>query len=305
MVPARNGCKPLRPDWRDKRFSHSKKFGSASVATLPTYGLGRVPLKINDQNPGGVSTQYCTAAGTSSAAEYEQNRKFSFEFQVAAIGRMSGAPILDGADPRMALKARVAYGSLPDELTPDYLRLSNMNTMSIAQWSNWPNDLWNAARKYVAGGFFWLDSSNTPFDMVREALWNARVENEPVVAFGKWFSAWNAVGPDGFIPKTTDGQYTLHCYDIIDWTQVGGIDYLIIQNSVGSGYGKNGTQLIDRKTFDAAWPFSYGDGTGMAIYRKANPDDIDALKQQWLSLLDIWASLVSSLLFRMRYGFGR
>lgn len=294
-----NACKPLKPKWKDKRFMHAKKFGLISLSAIPMNGMGRVPYKIDQQ----FDTLYCTGAGTSSAAEYEQRRKFSFEFQVAAISRRTGAPIYDGADPRKALEARVAYGCLPDEMTPDNMRLSEINQRAVALWRNWRQDLWDAARAYVAGGFFWLGEEYEPYDQVKEALWNARNENQVVMAFGKWFDAWSGVGPDGIVPATTQGHWTMHNYDLIDWTMISGVEYIVVQNSCGTGFGKGGLQYIDRSTFNAAWPRAYGDGTDLAIWRKVDPNDVNSLKAEYISLLELLASIYDSMLFKIRYGF--
>lgn len=296
MAIIQNG-KPLIPDRRDARFLHSKKFGLAALHTLPPQGLGRVPYKINQQG----DTFFCTAAGTSSAAEYEAGRKFSFEFQVAAISRRVGKPILDGAEPRLALQARVAYGCLPDEMTPAHLRLDPEDAEVIADWREWRQDLWDAARAFVAEGFFWLGEEYEPFDQVREALWSARAENQVVMANGRWYQSWNNVRADGILPAPTGG-YALHEYAIIDWRLINGSEYLVIQNSCGKSYGDKGLQYIDRATMNAAWPRAWGDGTGMAIWRKVNPQDINSLKRQWLSLAEVLAGILDKLVFKLRYG---
>ncbi len=297
MPPIRNTIKPLKPDWRDLRFVHSKKFGTTDLGEIPTKGLGRVPLKINQQ----YNTNFCTGSATESAAEYEQGRKFSFEFQVAAIGRRVGEPITDGADPRKAYQARVAYGCLPDELTPYELRLTATTALVLAKWQSWPTELWQQAKQYVAESFFWLGEEYEPFDQVKEALWSARAENQVVMAAGKWYHNWNDVGWNGILALGS-GPYTLHEYLFIDWTEIDGVEYLVIHNSCGEEFGKGGVQYINRETMNAAWPRAYGDGTGMAIWRKVHPDDVASLKRQWLSLAEILASILDALLFKVKYG---
>lgn len=293
----RNTIKPLKPDYRDQKFLHGKKFGTIALQSIPTGGLGRVPYKINQQ----YTTNFCTAAATESAAEYEQERPFSFEFQVAAVSRMSGAPIVDGADPRDAYKARCAYGCLQDELTPRELRLVEGGAQVVANWRMWPTQLWSEARKYVAGGFFWLGEEYEQLDQVKEALWSARAENQVVMVAGRWYEGWNSVGADGILPKKS-GKYTLHEFLFIDWTTIDGVEYLVVQNSVGTGYGKNGLQYMNRANVAAAWPRVYGDGCGAAIWRKVNPEDINSLKAQWVSLAGILASILDSILFKIKYG---
>jgi hypothetical protein len=297
MVPGRNTIKPLKPDYRDLKFVHSKKFGTVALTVLPPTGFGRVPYKINQQ----YTTNFCTAAGTESAAEYEQKRPFSFEFQVAAVSRMAGEPIIAGANPRDAYKARCAYGCLPDELTPRELRLVEAGADKVADWKNWPSYLWDDARAFVAESFFWLGEEYAPFDQVREALWSARDENQVVMASGRWYESWNNVGPDGILPPGT-GSYTLHEYIFIDWTQINGKDYLVIQNSVGTTYGKGGLQYIDRDTMNSAWPRAYGDGTALAIWRKLDPKDINSLRRQWLSLAEILSAILDAVAFKIKQG---
>lgn len=293
------GTPSVKPDRNDKRFLHTKAFGLAPLADIPRYGLGRIPLKINQQ----FDTMYCTGAATESAAEYEEGRKFSFEFQVAAISRRAGAPIVHGADPRMAYEARCDYGCLPDEMTPATLRLSAQgDPTAIADWNKWPPAVWLRARDYVAAGYFWLGSEYEPFDQVREALWNARDDNEVVMATGKWYEAWNQVGEDGVIPATTDGQFFMHEYLFIDWIVINGRDYLVIQNSAGEEFGRGGVQFIDRATMNAAWPRKWGDGTALAMWRKVHVNDINSLKEQWLTLTESVISILEGILFKLRYG---
>lgn len=131
------------------------------------------------------------------------------------------------------------------------------------------------------------------FDRVRNALWLGRHENQVVVVGGKWFSNWNAVGSDGIIPHIPNDAITgLHCYTLIDWTTINGTEYIIGQNSYGTQFGKGGLQLFSRKTFNDAWSTVWKDATCMYIFRDIDDKDVENLKAQKLSLLEIILSII-------------
>ncbi len=285
-----SGCLPLSPDRRDDNFSHSRFFGAVSPTQLPKT-LGRKPLKIVNQG----QTQFCTAAGTSSASEYQEGIPLSFEFQVAAISRMSGYPITSGADPRMALKAAVAYGSLAETLSN--LHLDTNSPEVIANYQAWPEQAWRNAQKHLKAAFFKVDGPYDAFDAIRVALWQGATDNSVVIAFGKWFSEWSQPVPS--FPRNLTGY---HCFVFIDFVTINGIEYLVAQNSYGDDFGDHGLQYFSRDTINEAWKDVGNDGTGLYIFRDANPNDIQTLKDQQLSLLQILLDIYEKLLFKLKYG---
>lgn len=126
-VQPNSGSKPLTYDARDHAFAHHRLFGAASLSALPADGLGRKPLAIKNQG----FSQFCTAFGTSSAFEYQEGVIFSPEYQAAKIGYLTGEPIVNGADPRAALKAICAYGSLPQTLAPFRLNVQDPTAPAV------------------------------------------------------------------------------------------------------------------------------------------------------------------------------
>lgn len=293
-----SGLKPLRPDARDSKFSHSRLFGVASLADLPKEGLGRVPYKINNQ----LGYQFCTA-GTSSASEYQEKTALSFEFQIAAISRLNGQPIVDGCEPRVAMGAACAYGSIPDDLTPSWMRLTDLNASVVTAWKNWPQDLWDAARSHLKSGYFPVDAPLEPFDRIREALWQGRTENQAVMAFGNWYNSFNLVLRDGIISTGCRTFLGLHYYTIIDWTMIEGKEYLVVQNQYGTQVAKQGIYFFDRPTINEAWKDTlHGDGTGLFIFRDVDDQTLQALKDQKATLTSILLSLYQKILFKWLYG---
>lgn len=280
-VPANSGSQPLSWDPRDKAFAHSRLFGAAPLSALPSHGLGRSPVAIKNQG----TTLFCTAFGTAAASEYQEDIELSPEFQVAAISRIAGAPILMGADPRDALKALVAYGSLPQHLAP--LSLQTHPPEQVADLRNWPQELIDRAKAYGKAAFIPVDGPYDHFDNIRNALFLGQKDKQAVVAFGRWYRGWNNVGADGIIPDDQSVLHGYHCFLFPDWTIIDGVEYLIAQNSYGPGFGKGGLQYFSRKIVNEAWkPDSlWGDGIGLFILRDISPETIAEQKRTLLFIL--------------------
>lgn len=300
MVPLRSGLKPLTPDIRDRRFLHSKLFGAPDLSQLPPSGLSRIPGKIKNQ----FATQFCTAFATSSASEYQEGVELSPEYQAAKIGFMNGEPIVNGSDPRMALKAAIAFGSLEAKDVPEHMKLTQMNAPSVADWTQWPTSLDEKAKEHMKRAFIPIDRAGLDtFDAIKWALWCGRNEEQAVIAMGRWYSFWNAVGQDGIVQHNQYSPYGLHAYLFIDWTMIDGRDYLVCQNSYGEGFGDDGLQYFSREIINAVWGAIGRDGTGLFIYRDVDSTTVDALREQQLSLYEILLDWYYRLIFRLQYGF--
>jgi hypothetical protein len=304
-VQPNSGSKPLSYDARDHAFAHHRLFGAAPLSALPAQGLGRIPLAIKNQG----FSQFCTAGGTSSASEYQEGVVFSLEFQAAIIGYLTGEPILNGADPRAALKAICAYGSLPQALTPYRLNVQDDSAPAymqaepdtfIADWRNWDlKTLLATAQKYQKAAYLPITGPYDTFDSIRAALFSGTDENQVAIAFGKWFENWNEVSDDGIVPTGCNQLIGYHCWLFIDWVTINGKLYLVAQNSYGKSFGKGGLQFFDRETVNEAFKsqglFS-NDGLGLFILRDVSPATIEAQKNTLRYILaDLFMRLLNLL----------
>jgi hypothetical protein len=256
-------------------------------------GLGRSPIAIKDQR----GTLFCTAYGTAAASEYQEGIELSPDFQVAAVSRVAGAPILNGADPRDALNALPTFGSLAQHLSP--FSLDTHGAAFVANLDNWPADLIEKAKEHAKAAYIRINGPHDTYDNIRNALYMGQAENQAVVAFGRWYRGWNNVGPSGIVPDDQSALHGYHCYIFIDWTIIDGVEYLVAQNSYGTAFGKGGLQYFSRKIVNEAWkPDSlWGDGIGLFILRDVSPETIAEQKR---SLLFILAGVLLKIVTALR-----
>lgn len=317
-----SGVKPLTLDVRDEKFTLPRvaKFGAPipTLADLPKT-LGRVPISIENQR----STNFCTAS-TSNASEYQEQVPLSFLFQVAAISRMNGKPILDGADPRTALKAACAYGSLEEKDAPftiesavnkygeDIFEMSASGvTVTKKGWQsvvadpgNWPSETWEKAKKHLKRAYPWVKGlPYDHFDNIRVALFRGKEKNQVVMAFGKWFSSWR-IGEDGIVRGKSEGYHSLHHYLFIDFDIIDGKEYIVGQNSYSKNFGHEGLCYFDRETINTTWDGVFYNGTALAMFEDMDEESVTALKEQQLTLLEILTEILQKLLWSFRGVFG-
>lgn len=92
----------------------------------------------------------------------------------------------------------------------------------------------------------------------------------------------------GIFPSLFGGEIW-HAWNIIDWVSVGGVEYLVGQNSYGAGYGGvNGTQLFSREIINATFA-DYR--AGAAIFRDIDPKDVKSLAEQQSTLSALFKEL--------------
>lgn len=249
-TPFKHGSRPVTVDARDEQFQHHRIFGTTTntLAALPQH-LGRKPGKIKDQG----DTNFCTAFATSTASEFQEGVELSPEFQAAKVGEMSGAPIVDGADPRMALKAAQIFGSLP-QLDTDYT-LASKTPSFIADWNNWPAPLDLLADPHEKESYFQINTGPfDAFDNIRVALAQGFAENAVGIAFTQWkANVWNTA-PAGFINLLGGDVSGYHAYVYIDFDETfRGTEVLVVQNSCGTNYGDAGLQYFTRDVINSIY----------------------------------------------------
>lgn len=306
------GSKPLEYDRR--QFSHSRYFGTLPIWQLPKNGLGRTPFNLNNQG----FTNFCTACATSEANAFLRGKEMSFEFQAAKIGQLAGAPILGGADPRIAMKAGILFGSLQRELAP--LTLEKDGAATVADYKNWPAPLDLQAGQNEDASYFQIDDGPyDAFDNISAALYDAYLERKAkgendkqdvAMFFTQWFPQMDTTTVDFVPPKPLAGVRPLfsvirdffasifpslfggeawHAYICIDWRDE---NYLKIQNSYGNAWGDGGVQYFSRETVNALMA-DYRAGAFM--YREVNPKDVQSWQEQQTSLQSIYAYIISLL----------
>lgn len=256
-----SGSKRLLDDKRD--FQHHKLFGAPAPLSLPPTLSRKPPFGIKNQ----AFTSFCTAYSTCAASEYQEGVELSPEWQTAKVGQVSGAPILNGADPRKALAAAVIHGSLEQALAQ--WRLPDVGAEWVANWNNWPAPLDVQAFKHEKLSYFRVDTGpHDAFDNIRLALFLAQPDNGVGIAFTRWYNEWNhptnGVMLEG---KTFSNLY--HAHLLIDWKDIDGQTYIVGQNSYGTAFGDAGLTYWSRGEVNRM--FSTGDG-GAYIFRDLTPD---------------------------------
>jgi hypothetical protein len=315
MKPTRqSGSKPLAHDKRD--FKASRFFGSPDISQIPPEGLGRKPFSLNNQQ----LTNFCTACATSEANAFIRGVPMSMEFQAAKIGQLAGAPITDGADPRVAMKAGILYGSLPKDKAP--MSLDTSSDGYIADYKNWEPSLDTLAGQNEDASYFQIDDGpNDAFDNIRAQLYLAYQERlhtgskaiDVAMAFSQWFEQFNVttvtyapavsvsgIGPFfsaiiNFFRSIAPGLFggeVWHAYLFIDWCIRDGAPYLIGQNSYGNAWGDQGVQYFSRETVNALFA-DYRAGAFM--YREVNPADVKSWQDQQANIAVIDNDIITRL----------
>jgi hypothetical protein len=271
---------PWRHDPRSRKFSHDALFGTLAPAVFPKT-LGRPLRPVENQ----MNSLRCTGYGTAVNGGYIKGRRFHPDWQAAKIGKLQGQTVdLTGGDPNMAMRSERDCGFLPIEDSPYLLATS---TMGQTSWQTFDPALDSIAIETRVAGFVTVDGTNDIFDNIRSALIQAYDPKTGlgavVQAFGKWFPAWT-FPKDGIVPQTYDAtQYSYHHYLFVDFCEIDGVEYLMVQNSGGVNMGKNGFQYFPREVVNREFKLSgtlYPSGTTLKIVKPLTTDQINLAKQE-------------------------
>lgn len=274
-VITEHGVKPFTKDRRDRAFDANRYFGAPDLSMLPPNGLGRKVNYIVNQ----IFSQFCTACATSVASSYQEaNRLFSFEWQAAKIGQLSGESIVNGADPRKALGTAVTYGSLPQELAP--LTLAKDGDIKCADWNNWNPGLDLKAAPYEKQSIFWITGPDM-FNAICQQLVQHQKENMVAIAATRWYVPGDFKGHLKFDPNANTGR---HMYLFIDYKIIDHTKYLVLQNSYGIDTGDNGLFYVAQPDVNAAFNEEY---TKCAMFYDLDPDTVKRWYLHNLALADI------------------
>ena len=223
----RDGLKPLRQKkWYEKQdFSHKLTFGSLDLSQLPEEYL----LVSNILNQG--FSFKCTAYASNAIQESQHGISFDPEWFFFQEGQVNGEISDTGYDLRTCCETGVKRGFKPMD-------------------GNDPNP-------YKESSYFRIDnpfSSTDLFDEIRIGMYLAREEKKCVITGVGWRDTWFSA--DGIIPINGGNITSGHCIKIAGWTKINGIEYLVVQNSYGSGFGKNGLNYFPREVVNR--DFTYG-----------------------------------------------
>lgn len=280
-----NACLPISHDvsqdwshyrWHGKWRLRSRLFGAA--LSFPDFML---PLQgINDQG----NSDFCTAETVSEAIGIAAGVPMSPEWQTAQIGRLSGGPIYNGADPKTALKSGTTYGALPKTYSPYDFARDGFDKPAV--WSNYPDSLYQVAAPYKRAGYYNVllggPGDYDAFDMTRLALNDAHLDaikdnrTAPIMGFGFWYEEWNeaalAMSTNGTMPTPTQPPISRHAYlAAVGLLTINGVQYIVAQLSQGPDFGIKGLCYYGRDAWNAAWKDPITNQIGMYIYRSTNP----------------------------------
>ncbi len=279
---------PWRYDPRSKKFSHHIFFGTAPAVSLPAT-LGRVLRTVENQ----YTYNRCAAYASALNGGYIRGQRMSPDYQAAKITQEQGFSIdLDGSQTDATMNVQIDYGYLPYASSPLTVET---NGAASADPTKYPKSLDATAQQYRDEGYVTVDGPNDTFDNIRSALSLAydplTGQGAVVQVFGRWFKDWTS-SPGGVI--STASQFLgYHSYDIVDWTIMNGIPYLIIQNSWGIGAGNGGYFFIPRTIVNLEYPKN----AQLKIPKPLTPEQINLAAQEtsWgaiqRAIINIWYTI--------------
>lgn len=184
-------------------------------------------------------------------------------YQFAKIKQVRGEWKGYGANLRDACNALVKFGSLPRRLSPftyNANKPSDKTRNFLANWTNWSPTLDLVARKSAIGSFFAVDGPYDAFDNIRSALWQNYKGQGFEVMFGlNWREEWtyvlNAIINENYSVSAGDP----HDIKLIGQKVIGGVPYIVLQNSWGKNVGDKGLYYLSRQVvnLEAASGFGY------------------------------------------------
>lgn len=271
MIKPSDSCLPIShdvsKDWSHYRYFSKRLFGGL---TFPDFMLDIQGIK--DQK----DSDFCTAFCTSEAIGNQVGIPMSAEYQTAQIGKLAGAPIFGGADPKLALKAGT-IGCLPQTNSPFSFERDGFQTPAL--WQSYNANLDPIAALYKRAGWYNVlfggPNDYDAYDMTCLALNDARADNAPIMGFGFWYNEWTEAANNpackGIMPVPTT-PVSRHAYlSAVGLQTIGGEQKIVAQLSQGEDFGDKGLCYYGRDAWNAAWQDPVKNQIGMYIYRSKNP----------------------------------
>ena len=282
VVHNKSGGKPRKKDYRD--FSHSKRFGLASLIDLPLeYDVG-LPMFIKDQG----TTDLCAAMGSVAVSEDQEGVELSAEWQFQKIKQLTGNWKAYGADPDSAIRA-LKIGSLEQKDSPFTWQKNGRDF--IANPLNWDRALEGKAERHRKVADYRVDGPYDHFNNIRSALYNSRGEKKSVLVGTRWLEGWNYT--NGIVPREESTFITWHIYKIRGWKIKNGEPHLIAQLSQGQSFGENGLLYFPKEVINREFSVR---GSFARTFGDDDPEEIK--KRQWTltqRIYDLMLTLLGEL----------
>lgn len=287
----------LKPTPRSRRdFSLTRTFGAPSLDLPRRYDVEDEKGDIT--GPREQEENFCTAYAISEIGSDEFGVPMCAHFQAAAISRLTGWAILNGADMRIATLSGNKIGFLPARSCPYHRQ--EADRLFLCTWANWPQSLKDEASLYKMPAFFEVDGPYDPFDNYRAALYRHRPDNGIAVGI-PWYRSFNSTPPSGIAPKP-DTLVSWHAVTVKGFEKRRGTEVIKIRSWSGKSFGRRSYAYFDRETFNALMRTR---GSIGYMYKDVPDTLIEQLRAARVSLVDRVFDLTSELLITLKYGLHR
>lgn len=238
-----------------RHLSRRKKFGvfGASTALIPDFDLAP-NLIVKDQG----GSYMCTAFANSSASAIQEAVDLSPEYAFQKTNELMGQlHATGGADYFKALKVHQKFGCIEASQVPAQLQLDVSGQYVVENPQNWTTqyDVWATAHQKKA--YLKCDQGDDLFDSILVAMYQSyqayTASGKPsdlraVSAAFSWlnqfqYASGGVVGNDTSQPTSAGSGHNIF---FRGKKTIDGIEYLIVQNSYGVGYGDKGLFYFPR-----------------------------------------------------------
>ena len=257
----RGGLLPLPKDNRD--FSNQKVFGSMRTPDVD-FEIGK-PICIEDQK----TTDYCAGMAASSVAEDHEGVDLDPIWPFAVAKSIDKRFNKWGTDLRTMCRASCKVGFIEKKDSPYTI---DDPRDKIVYLNNWPSELLEKAQEHRQRSYFRVDDRGSPFESIRQALWQHREEKHSVITGVMWREGWEEA-EGGIIPVDETVQWFGHALKIYGQKVFDGKPYLKAQLSNGEEIGDKGIFYFPKEVVDRDFTF------GAFQFNDMSPED--ARKSAW------------------------
>lgn len=218
------GCLKDKYDERDYVYSPTPTNATIYPAG---YMLEKVPIK-NQQ-----TINSCVAHACATIKEiqefYETGKKLSFSVGWLYGYRLSSQYQGQGMYPREAMSNLLNYGNVLEKDFPENLEIEDIKTLVNARKTNCLAN----AKTYKLKSYARVTSINS----VKSAIYT---NHSPILIVVDVYDNFYNIQHDGIVPERSGNYCGSHAMVIVGWTNIGGTEYYVVQNSWGSEWGDNG-----------------------------------------------------------------
>lgn len=227
-----SGLREFKHDIRDFKFE--KVFGIAQ--DIPDFNFA--PKYIKNQK----NTDFCVAFSTTEVAEYLDDIELDPLWFFSKIKQEEGDYLSFGADFKIAGKAAVKWGFLPQQNAP--FSIDNRSRNELANWENYNKDLEVFAFPYRKKSYFFVKAG---YQTTVSAM---SINKTPVVVGVNWQEDW-WYSENGIIDDISKSrELGNHAVKAFGKKTINKKRYVGIQNSYGESNGENGLFWFSEEVFD-------------------------------------------------------